>query len=176
MKGYPSGMVLLTTMIMLSILTLLVLSLMQGVFLYVKSTRQIVQNHALFYQLEKVARTLDLSRLSCVVSGQDPNQLMYLVSRHQGCGTKQYHYNVQDMGLFPCLQIFTEDKVQGSHHWLVTIANTQQPDLVLQLRFAVAASAGVCETGGHLIQPGVVSWRKIHVLLDSNNEHDKIFD
>ena len=55
-------MVLLTTIMMIVVLTMLVLTLMQAVCLYIKINHSVVNNHESLYQLETVARTLAMSQ------------------------------------------------------------------------------------------------------------------
>lgn len=165
MIRHASGVVLLTTVMMIAILMLLVLSLMQGVFLYIKSGNQIVMNHQSVYQMEAIANKLDLSKSACVVEGKNPNQLVALLSESRGClfddGAHQYRYVLADLGTYPCLQINLGGISYGSHHWLVTLVSIQPPNVVLQLRFTEPAKGTVCELPtARQIYPGVVSWRK----------------
>ena len=180
MSRQQSGVVLLTTIMMIVVLTLLVLSLMQGVLLYIKGNNQIEVNHQTLYQMEAVANQLDLTNEACVVKDKTPNQLMSMVSSQQGCrfvdGDRDYLYLLEDLGLFPCLQILRNETPQGSHHWLMTLARTKPPHLVLQWRVAAPAKTQVCELGAvHTIHQGVISWRKINFSLDRNQMRDKIF-
>lgn len=162
------GIVLLTTMMILVIVTLLILSLMQGVFLYIKSSHQIMRHHEVFRQMEIMATTRNLrSNAACVVQDKNPNQLVDMLSANQGCiigeGPHQYRYIVDDLGLYPCLQLVVDEVVQGSHHWLVTLASMKPPKLVLQLRMVEPAEASKCELGmARQIHSGVISWRKIN--------------
>ena len=158
------GMVLLTTMLMMVILTLLVLSLMQGVLLYIKASHQMMANHQGLHEMEVLANKLLLTKTVCV----------------DGCvindGSRQYRYVVDDQGLYPCLQIAVGESLHQSHHWLVTLATMQPPNVVLQLRFAQPADIAKCESSSvRQIRSGVVSWRKVNVSLDSNKIRGKIF-
>lgn len=148
------------------ILTLLVLSLMQEVFVYIKSSNQIRINHDVFHQMEGIANTLDLANSACVVLDKDPNQVVDMLAKNQGCvmveGTRQYRYALEDLGLHPCLQIVVDETLYGSHHWLVTVASMQSPNMILQLRKARPVETDKCELSTrHRIYPGVISWRKI---------------
>lgn len=166
MTRRQTGIVLLTTMMMIVILTLLVLSLMQGVLLYVKGSNQFIANHQTIHQMEVIAGKLDLINNACVVKNKSPNQLVELLVNHQGCTvtdeTRQYEYIIGDLGLCPCLQMQLAEKWYGSHHWLVTLATVQPPNTILQLRIARLAQTTLCELPvNHVIQPGVMSWRKV---------------
>lgn len=151
MKIRSTGFVLLTTIMMIVILALLVLSLMQSLFLYIRSSNQVVINHKRLTEMEQIVDKLDLTQSGYV---------------------GQYIYVVEDLGLHPCLKI----NQLGSHHWQVTIATTQPPHVVLQLRIARPIETEICESTAIQIDPGIVSWRKTNVLLDTNTMHDKIFD
>lgn len=172
------GIVLLTTMMMLVILSLLVLSLMQSVFLYIKSSRQIIENHQLFHQMEVLANQLDAT--ACIVENKDPNQLIDLLSHDQGCLIEEkghwYQYVIEDMGVYSCLQIMVNAAPQGSHHWLITLVSMQSPRILLQLRIARPAETTTCDVSlAHSIASGVISWRKLNVSLDRKGMRDKIF-
>ncbi len=164
MNRYQVGMVLLTTMMMIGILTMLILTLMQGVLLYIKSNNQMVSNHQLFNHMEAMANKLNMHDKACTVHDKNPNQLLALLASHHGCnitdGKRQYAYLLGDLGLFPCLQMEVDEALHGSRHVLVTIASMQPPKLTLQLRFALPAETPECESSvSHRIHPGVVSWR-----------------
>ncbi len=179
MNNQQSGMVLLTTMMMIVILTLLVLSLMQGVFLYIKSCNQVMANHHVFHQMEGIANTLDLANAACVVWDKNPNQLVDMLLANQGCvvvdGTRQYRYVLEDLGLYPCLQILMDEFMHGSHHWLVTLASMQPPNIILQMRMARPFVTDRCESSSsQRIYSGIVSWRKLGGL-DRNSMRVKIF-
>ena len=170
------GIVLLTTMMMIAILTMLVLSLMQGVFLYIKSCNQIVTNHDVIYQMEAIAGKLELSTSACIVRNKNVNQLVEQLAENGGClfdeGARQYKYVLADLGLYPCLQINLDETLYGSHHWLITIKTVQPPNMIVQLRFATIAKATVCELSTvHRIKPGVLSWRKMTIWKQKAFSH-----
>ncbi len=164
MNRYQVGMVLLTTMMMIGILTMLILTLMQGVLLYIKANNQIVSNHRLFHQMEATVHKLNLHDPACTVQDKNPNELFALLAAHQGCkitdGTRQYAYLLGDLGLFPCLQMVLDEARHGSRQVLVTMASMQPPNLALQLRIALLAETAECGLSiSHQIHPGVMSWR-----------------
>ncbi len=166
MNRLQSGFVLVTTMMMLAVLTLLILSVMQGGLLYIKSGNQIVMNHRLFYQMERIANRLDLTTTHCMVQGKNPNQLIQMLLNHQGCihadGSHRFAYVIEDLGLFPCLQVMVDEAGQGSHHWLVTIVALEPPQMVLQMRIAKPEATLICSLlPVNQISSGIVSWRKL---------------
>ena len=169
MQKKSSGMVLFTSMVMLAVLSMLILSLMQAIFLYIKASSQLANRHQTFYQLEAVANQLRLSTLSevsdsrCVVQEKSPNEVIDKLNHHLGCerieGTKSYVYLITDLGEYPCLQVESAGIFLGSHHWLITIANQEVPNEVLQLRTANPVHSTQCEGTSTVIHAGIVSWR-----------------
>lgn len=160
------GMVLLMTIIMLSILTIFILSLLQGVLLYVKASNQLAQRHQTFYELEQVAhelqRTIDPQ---CLVSGKNSNELVELLQYQMGCKKKvkqqSYVYLIEDLGVYPCIQISLKKERKSSHHWLFTIAIEKPIFEVLQFRIAQTVPLESCEQSHSYIAEGIVSWRHL---------------
>ena len=154
-------MILLTTIIMIVILTMLVLSLMQAVFLYFKVSNQVV--------IEAVAFKLVLEKQNplhadCTLTDTNPNQVVDMLLHNGGCSLidnhRQYYYLIDNLGLQPCLQIFLSGKMYSSHHWLLSVATPPPRQTVLQLRVADSARPMTCELSeAHQISPGVLSWR-----------------
>lgn len=166
MNNNQRGIILLTTMMMIGILTLLVLSLMQGVFLYIKSSHQVMTNHQVFRQMEIMSTQLKLTNTDCMAQDKSPNQLVDMLLAKQGCimtdGTYQYRYVVEEVGLYPCLQLVVDGELKNSHHWLVTVASMQLPEWVVQMRIARPLGSSTCELAmARQIHSGVISWRKI---------------
>ncbi len=168
--SYQKGLVLFTTMMLTSILTLLVLSLIQAVFLYVKASQQFIHRHQAFYQLEAVANQLRLSNLldedfDCFVEGKNPNEVIELLKRHQGCkkmvGKQSYYYLFEDLGEQACFLIESNHNLFSSHHWLLSVVSMESPIEVLQLRFAKSMSLMPCSDHERIISAGILSWRHL---------------
>ena len=174
------GIVLLSTLMTLMIMTLYVMSLTQSVFLYIKSSHQVMTNHQVFREMEQLVYRLDRTNAACLTRDKNPNQLVDMLLDSQGClidqGGHSYSYLLADQGIYPCLQIRSDNRAYGSQHWLVTIASMQQPKMILQLRLANAIDTDQCELPmSHVINSGVISWRKLDFYLDRNTGHGKIF-
>ncbi len=159
-------MVLLTTSIMIAILTMLVLTLMQAVFLYIKVGNQVVIKHEALYQLEAAAHKLIMANdePNCMVTDEDPNQIVDLLLHNHGCllsdNHRQYYYVIDDLGLYPCLQIVYRKKIYSSHHWLISVATAPPRQDILQLRIAKPVRAMRCDFfEDRQINRGVISWR-----------------
>lgn len=169
MNRLQKGVVLLSTMLMLVVMTLLVLSMMQSVLLYMKASNQLFHQHTVFYDMEDVINRLDVASSNCVVNNQNPNQLIDLLVANQGCtheeNRRKYTYIIGDLSLYPCFQIKTASGMRGSRHWLITIASTGLPHVVLQVRIAEPTETEPCLlTVVHPIHAGVLSWRRITFL------------
>ena len=164
-------MVLLTTIIMIVILTMLVLTLMQAVFLYITVSNQVVIKHEALYQLEAAAHQLMRIKKdpNCMVTDEDPNQVVDRLLHNQGCLFKDnnhlYYYVIDDLGLYPCLQMVFGQKKYSSHHWLISAASAPPRQDVLQLRIAEPVRAIYCDfSAARQINRGMISWRYLPFL------------
>lgn len=164
------GVVLFMTMIMLSILTLLILSLMQAILLNVKASNQLAKRHEVFYQLEAAANQLSLSNFShedqaCTADDKNPNEVIELLQHHHGCikmiGRQSYRYLIVDLGAYPCLRIKSGPRLKSSHHWLLSIATEGAVFELLQLRIAQSVDLVQCVGNGLIISEGTISWRHL---------------
>ncbi len=164
------GFVLFTTILMLAMVTLLILSLMQAVLLYVKAGNQITKRHQAFYQLETVTHLLWHSHLEhhdsqCTVEDKSPNEVLGLLQHHHGCekvfGQQAYLYLIEDLGSFPCLRIELHHQIWSSHHWRLTVMAKMPPYATLQLQFSKPVSLQACDGHAVIIREGVVSWRHL---------------
>ena len=161
---------------MIVILAMLVLSLMQAVFLYLKLGNQLAAKHRALYQLEAVANKFVLmkhGRLSsdCIMTETDPNQMVDLLLHNQGCSlinnNRQYYYLIDNLGPYPCLQMKVGERIYSSHHWLISVATAAPNQVILQIRVAKPIRAIDCEhKDAHLINGGVISWRHLVIHGD----------
>ena len=161
-------MVLLTTIVMIVVLTMLVLTLMQAIFLYIKVNHQVVRKHDALYALETVAYSLMISEKNkeCLVHIEDPNQVIEQLSHQLGCvihdNGREYHYLIDDLGVFPCLQIQLDEKIYSSQQWLISVASSPPQQEIMQLRIAKPVMAIACDQGDALqINRGLMSWRRV---------------
>ena len=159
------GMVLLTTILMIIILTMLVLSLMQGVFLYIKCSNQHLKNQDRLAHLEAAAHQLTFSKASdCLSPEVDLNQVVERLYHNQGCSflynQQQYYYFFTDLGGDPCLPLVYENQIYSSHHWIITIATPPPLQKILQLRIAKPDMKIICtQAMKRQISMGINSWR-----------------
>ena len=165
-----TGFILLTTMIIVLVSALLVVSLMKSVFLYSKECRQVMASHQAFHALETVVMRLDLNQTSCFDEETNPNQLIANLVANKGCtrvdGKRKYTYSISNLGVHPCLSIFSDKAMHSSHHWRITITDPQLPSRILQLRIAKPSDVvALCELPEeHRIHEGVISWRFVSVV------------
>lgn len=159
-------MVLLTTIVMIVVLSLLVLSLMQAVFLHLKICNQIAKRHEDFYLLEAVANQLSLVKIdaNCMTTTKDPNQVVEQLQHNRGCSFIEnghyFSYLINDLGVIPCLHIMSENESYSSHHWLLTVAAGALKQEILQLRIAKPVKIMTCKvTQIRHINRGIISWR-----------------
>lgn len=147
MNYHPvKGFILLAVLLMMSILSLFILSSMQTIFLYTKTSNQRVSAHQTIYQLETVALKLSKqSHFNCLISHPDFNQARNLLREKKGCEWRdksiRYHYIINDLGSFPCLTIGPD----VSHHWLISIISSLNPHVLLQLRFVTREKKVECK-------------------------------
>lgn len=161
-------MILLTTMLIISAVSILVLSTLQGLHLYTQANSQLSLDHRQFYRLESAAhhamKTRELHLNRCRVNETNPNALIESLLDRKGClirfGEESYQFLMADLGQYPCLQVNANGQLLGSQHTLLTIANEQKD--VLQLRIARSLRTGPCEQKQSIrIHPGILSWRLI---------------
>ena len=163
------GFVLFTTILMLAMLTLLVLSLMQAVLLYVKAGNQLTKRHQAFYQLETAAHLLRFSHLAhqdaqCIVAEKLADQVIERLKHQHGCEkvieNQAYLYLIEDLGIEPCLQVIAHDVPFSTRHWRLTLGAEGENHDYLQIRVAELTGHRPCLNQQVLqIRPGLVSWR-----------------
>lgn len=163
------GVVLLTTLFMITILSLLVITFMNSLSLYLRADHTLERKQQLLQQLEKISvaylsRNALFTNLACVITDDNPNASIDYLLHQSGCVfTSQkhpYYYVIADLGEYPCQKISVDGTQYTSHHWLFTVASEGLKPSMLQLRLAVITPDRRCET--KLIQfipPGVLSWR-----------------
>lgn len=163
------GFVLFTTILMLAMLTLLVLSLMQAMLLFVKASHELIMRHQTLYQLETAAKVIRLSHLAnqevpCTVEEKPLHNIIERLSQ-RGCEkvirSHVYLYLIEDLGVFSCLHIVRKHHAFSSHHWRLTVIPKNQPSEVLQLRITNRANPQACDGNVVEIRQGIVSWRHL---------------
>lgn len=155
-------MILITVMVFMALISLLIATLLQQVLLYAQTVNQMIERQQNFYQLEDFANRLIQApfEMDCIVNYMDPNQIIKLILEGQGCmhkdNKKSYLYILDDLGLFPCLQILHQGNAYASQQWLLTVATSAD---LIQVRIAKAVPTRACGGPVHLIKQGILSWR-----------------
>ena len=165
------GMVLASTVLILSLLSLLILSQLQLVFLHYKALNQVIKKHQAFYELEAEASQL-ASKMpcslqeACLSKAHDVNEIIHSLKNKQGCILRRkgqdYFYLTEDLGVFPCMQARFKGKLYSTQHLRINLRSTGSYFAFLQLRIARLTEFKVCQDNqSKLIKIGLLSWRLI---------------
>jgi hypothetical protein len=158
-----AGYIIIATVLMLLILSMLVVAFINTSFLRLKLSTNIVAEHKNFYDLEKMAIKISKNintykNLNCSLKDASKLSINLLVSK--GCIYENYHYIIQDLGSFPCLAIINSDNKAGSHHWLLSVALTDNLTKIIQLRVALPDDEANCSKDNiKIIQSGIITWQ-----------------
>lgn len=137
---HEQGMVLVTTMVMVMMMAWLVLSLLQAVFLYGKSSHHLTDGHQIIQEMEAIGNRPDFQHALA-------------------CQTGRYQCSMTDAGVFPCLLIMQDGELYGSRHWQVMIRDPES-NRFLQIRFARPEKALACKEDITIrISAGVIGYR-----------------
>lgn len=174
------GFIFLMTLCMLLVMSVLVLTCMQHVLLYYQAINKVEKHHREFYALENIATQLaqrDLSSSPCIEHSDEPNKIVTRLATKAQCSITynsiQYHYLIEDLGVFPCLIIEAASPYSSYHRRISVLAVNQEHNrAVVQIRFIHPVARVACSTKAQAIKPGVSSWRylseaKIAALLES---------
>jgi len=161
------GFILLTTVLMISLLSILVLTSLQAVYLEFKMINQLIANHRAFYQLEETAKKLaqQIDQLQhCVTQDSDLTHMDSVLLQHQGCKIQNqddtFYYLFTDLGRDNCLVLRLDNIFYTSHQWLVSVMYTKLPGHVLEVRLAFPDEKSACESPKVLQLNGhQMSWR-----------------
>ncbi|WP_157698228.1 hypothetical protein [Legionella clemsonensis] len=157
----------MATMLVLSLLSLLILSGLQTIFLYYQSSNQRAAKKEAFYDLEFYAQQLLSKQLAgkkyCLVPGQEANKIIQLV-KAKGCSFRTnrqtYRYLLEELEPFPCLQTFKNKRRYSTKHWRITLLTKAPNKMFLQIRIARAVPLITCPLNRiNYIPLGVLSWR-----------------
>ncbi len=179
MKTSQQGMILLFTLLLLSLISGFILLELEMLLLQQKTVQQFIGQQQLKQTMSSIAaRLIKAPPLTCIVSGQaNPNTVLTQLTDTKACQLIEekhlFHYVIEDLGLFACVQINTKKTISSSHHWrlsiqqLDTLDNNEsnplkKPQHTLQIRFATIGPYQLCENNQTtVIQAGITSWRVI---------------
>ena len=173
------GVILLTTILMITLLSMLVVSLLQMVFLYVKTSAALIEKHKAFYRAEASAHRLFtkqhfLKNASCKTDESDPNRVLSLLRKKQGCvfqdNDYSYHYFFEDRGVYSNLCINAGDTQLSTHHWQLSMVQDSPQLSLIQIRMALPENSEPCTLKEQtIIPPGIISWRYVENTFASHN-------
>lgn len=171
MNSRQQGLILFNTLMMISVLSLIVLSQMQLIFVQLKATNLVLFRHQSFQRLENEANRLVLAGRKewpqeCLISEANPNAIIERLKGKKGCTVfnddQHYKFLVEDLGFFPCLQTIHNFMLYSTRHWRLTITAVMEKPITLQLRIARAAEYMPCVSNQTIsINTGIISWRSI---------------
>ncbi len=131
-----AGIVLITTLILIGLLALLTLSQLQILLLNYKVLNLASEQQKDFLILEKAAKQLlkQIDRKAhgaCSVSKNESVNLDFLFEK-QSCPLvyekQQFHYLIEDLGVFPCLQIKQDKQIYSTRHFRLSVQSDKNKD------------------------------------------------
>lgn len=159
------GMVLLSTIGIIVMISLLIVTSMQQNALFSKVLARLQRQDKDFYHMEKVARhVLQANIETCLVKNFLTNDWLSQL-RKKGCliveSGEKYRYLIEDIGVFPCWMVNTKEGNKPSHHFNVLIIRTDETPQqnYMQLRdIRAGKSLKTCSGKELVIQSGMQSW------------------
>ncbi len=165
------GIILLSTLLMVTLLTLFVVAQLHFVFLYHRALNAELHAQQDFYQLEAEANQLALRNWSkasaCTLEAENLDKVMSLLKKEKACSlsrsNQRYFYLVEKLGIFPCLQ--TQSQV-GTYHVRISLLKAGSSPSLLQLRIARPQPfTSSCESKDTvLVTQSLISWRYLATL------------
>ncbi|MFA5959291.1 MAG: hypothetical protein WC785_02100 [Tatlockia sp.] len=159
------GIVLLSTLLVILLLTFFLLAQMQAIYLANKMLNIGVEQAHFFSQLEKEAYALTQLNIpsQCMIKEQDPLAVRDLLIQKRGCtATKDkltMHYVIEDLGVVPCMRIAQANTSFSTRHVRYTVMGIGKFAAFYQLRLAVPVKACACaEKQAVFVNPGLLSW------------------
>lgn len=176
-----SGIIVLLTLIILTVLTMFMLHILQDFFLYSKNFNQWNKNREKIHQLEYIARQLLLLPVqhNCIINASNANEVIKQV-KQRGCtfvpiqNTKteqekdeyKYTYLIENLGIYPCLRKRIGKIWYSTTHLRINIiaqryhSAKEQYYSFLQLRIAQTTNLLNCDAQQITqLNATVLSWR-----------------
>lgn len=164
------GFILVMTLLMLFVISMLVMTCLQEVWLYHQAMNSRAEQHQSFYHMERIAMELAKSDLldikgNCVIDGDQANHIWQTLKEHHGCSINveqsQFKYLVEDLGDYPCLVALVNHQEFMTHHHRVSVFSEsgEKSTSLLQVRVINPASTKVCSQEPLSVKLGVSSWR-----------------
>ncbi|MBA3537603.1 MAG: hypothetical protein H0T84_13515 [Tatlockia sp.] len=164
-----AGLVLLTTIMVIGLLALLTLSQLQILLLDFKAISMASKKKQDFWTLETAANTVLRNialegQESCLLSEKDPDVVINLLKNKKGCPLihekQPFYYLIEDLGVFPCLQVLIDNKIYSTRHFRLSIHSAEKHAAILQLRHARIEKLVICDNNEpKQSKLGLQSWR-----------------
>lgn len=158
------GMVLISTLLVLWILTLLLLGCLQDLVLQGHLLQSFKDQDVTLARLESIAdqqiqRWRAMDNQACWVHDLSANDVLQRVSV-EGCRVQQARYWVDDLGLFPCILVKKHGVLLSTRQAIITVVTQTIPPHWLQIRVAMASTLNTClHYDSFLRSEGIMSWR-----------------
>ena len=145
MMNQQKGIILISVLVILLVMTQLLLSLMQGAFLLQKSFSQQKNQHDNFYKLESalyeiVGNDATTFPMHCIIKESDFDKSVEIVHQITGCRVNifstNFFYVIADLGIYKCANLESPSPGCVAHHRLYSIYSPSLGKDVLQLRLA----------------------------------------
>ncbi|WP_165483190.1 type II secretion system protein [Legionella quateirensis] len=162
------------TLCTICVISLLILTCIQHVFLYSKALNRQQYQHQNFYQMEDTLMQLTELQLhlidqECIIPTKGADKVIGKLVKNEGClvpgSDKHYRYLIEDLGDYPCVVTQKEGQMLSTHHIRITLL--QSPDAynpaasVLQVRNIKESASESCHGETHQVSTGISSWRYI---------------
>ena len=172
------GFIFLMTLCTICVISLMILTCIQQVFLYSKALNRQEYQHQNFYKMEDILMQLtefqlDLIDRECFIPVNRADKVIGKLAKDGGClvpgGDKRYRYLIEDLGDFPCVVTQKEGQMRSTHHIRITLL--QSPDdfnpatAVLQVRNIKDIASLSCHGETNQVSTGISSWRYIPDVL-----------
>lgn len=164
-------MVLLISLALITLMTMLLFTLLQGLLLYYKAYGALMSQHQSFYQLEKVAEKImekeAIPQPACIFSAMDARKMKAHLMAKEGCNwqvlKQNYRYGWLDKGKKTCVQVQKGNVFLPTHHWFLMVINPSSEDgLMLRLAKPMPGSGKLCpQSRRRIIFPGIISWYRL---------------
>lgn len=164
-----TGFVLLTTLLIMMLMSLIVATQGQLIFMQLKSLNRLRQHTYDSQQLEtaagKAINYFSNNNYSCLVNELSSKEILTKLQSKKGCMLTynhiNYYYIIETLGNFPCINAYVNAKKYSTKHWRLTITQVNLNKL-LQLRIATLINSLPCIAHQKItIKPGIQSWREI---------------
>ncbi len=167
MKVKIQGIILVSTLMLLMVISLLVLSQLNNALLIYQAVNRITSRHQFFYLLDLQAHKLLTSPMqsaACYIAEKNPDEILQLLIDKKACFQKKeklpFYYLIEDLGTFPCLQSYLNHSFYSTSHQRISIlAFWNEKPFFIQLRQVSPITLKSCDERKPLnIEVGIISW------------------